>query len=133
MRRILRNAIIVWLCWCGAALALNLDAPLPGAEQEARARALFHQIRCTVCQGESIADSPAGVAADMRRFIRQRIAAGESDAAIRSFLVEQYGDYILMKPPLKPATYLLWFGPAVILLVGAAAAWRLLFPRHKAS
>lgn len=100
------------------AFALVVEQPLPDPAGEARAEALFHQIRCVVCEGQAIADSPADVAADMRQLIRQRVAAGDSDAAIRTYLVSRYGDFILMKPPLKPGTWLLWFGPLLVLAVG---------------
>ena len=97
------------------------DRPLPDAAQEARAQRLFDDIRCVVCQHEAIADSPAGIASDMRRLVREEIAAGRSDAAIRDDLVRRYGDFVLFKPPVRIGTWLLWFGPFVVLLaVGAA-------------
>lgn len=94
------------------------DRPLEDAAQEARAQALFDDIRCVVCQHEAIADSPAGVAADMRRLVREEIASGRTDPEIRAGLVERYGDYILFRPPVRAGTWLLWFGP--FLLVGIA-------------
>lgn len=101
------------------------DRPLPDAAQEARARALFTHIRCVVCQHESIADSPAGIAADMRRLVREEIAAGKSDQAVRQDLVRRYGDYILFQPPVRAGTWLLWFGPfALVLGAGAVFVWR---------
>ncbi len=96
------------------------DRPLPEAAQEARAQALFDDIRCVVCQHEAIADSPAGIAADMRGLVREQIAAGRTDAQIRDDLVRRYGDFVLFKPPVRGGTWLLWFGPAAaLLLVGA--------------
>ena len=96
------------------------DRPLPDAAQEARAQALFEDIRCVVCQHEAIADSPAGIAADMRRLVREEIAAGRSDQQVRTDLVRRYGDFVLFTPPLRLATWLLWFGPvAALLAVGA--------------
>lgn len=101
------------------------DRPLPDAGQEARARALFTDIRCVVCQHESIADSPAGIAADMRRLVREEIAAGKSDEAVRADLVRRYGDYVLFQPPVRAGTWLLWFGPfALVLGAGAVFVWR---------
>ena len=101
------------------------DRPLPDAGQETRARALFTDIRCVVCQHESIADSPAGIAADMRRLVREEIAAGKSDQAVRQDLVRRYGDYILFQPPVRAGTWLLWFGPfALVLGAGAVFVWR---------
>ncbi len=97
------------------------DRPLPDAAQEARAQRLFDDIRCVVCQHEAIADSPAGIAADMRGLVREQIAAGRTDEAIRQDLVRRYGDFVLFKPPVRLGTWLLWFGPlAVLLAVGAA-------------
>ena len=97
------------------------DRPLPDARQEARAQALFDDIRCVVCQHEAIADSPAGIAADMRQLVREQIAAGRSDAQIRDDLVRRYGDFVLFSPPVRLGTWLLWFGPFVVLLAVAAA------------
>lgn len=100
------------------------DRPLPDAAQEARARALFEDIRCVVCQHEAIADSPAGIAADMRALVREQIAAGRSDEQVRDDLVRRYGDFVLFTPPLRGGTLLLWFGPVAAL---AAAGAGLLF------
>src|SRR5690606_8094901 len=101
------------------------DRPLPDAAQEARARALFMDVRCVVCQHESIADSPAGIASDMRRLVREEIASGKTDQAVRQDLVRRYGDYILFQPPVRAGTWLLWFGPfALVLGAGAVFVWR---------
>jgi cytochrome c-type biogenesis protein CcmH len=88
---------------------------------EARARALQKELRCMVCQGESLDESNAPLAADLRRIIRERIAAGETDDQIRSFLVARYGEFILLNPPLRSDTLLLWFGPILLLLLGGTA------------
>jgi cytochrome c-type biogenesis protein CcmH len=96
------------------------DRPMPDAAQEARARALFQDIRCVVCQHEAISDSPAGIAGDMRGLVRDQIAAGRTDAEIRDDLVRRYGDFVLFSPPLRLGTWLLWFGPlAALAAVGA--------------
>jgi cytochrome c-type biogenesis protein CcmH len=95
------------------------DQPLPDAAQETRARALQKELRCLVCQGESLDESNAQLAADLRALIRQRIAQGESDQQIKDYLVSRYGDFILMKPPLRGDTFLLWFAPGLVLLLGA--------------
>jgi cytochrome c-type biogenesis protein CcmH len=108
-------ALMFLFCW--PALALTVETPLADGVQEARARALFHEIRCVVCAGEPVADSRAEVARDVRRLIRERVAAGDGDEMIKAFLVARYGDSILMTPPLKPATYLLWFGPLLIVIL----------------
>lgn len=106
------------------------DQPLASPSQEARAQTLFQDIRCVVCQHESIADSPAGIAADMRRLVREEIASGATDESIREDLVRRWGDYILFKPPVKAATWLLWFGP-LLLVLGAGAAFIALSFRKK--
>lgn len=89
-------------------------------EAEQRAREIFHSLRCVVCEGQSIADSQAQVAQDIRAVVRARVQKGESDESIRAFLVSRYGEQILMNPQLSAKTYLLWFGPLVILFLGAA-------------
>ncbi|MGH6947518.1 MAG: cytochrome c-type biogenesis protein [Kiloniellales bacterium] len=86
---------------------------------EARARALSEEIRCLVCQNESIDSSNADLAHDLRVLVRERLRAGDSDQEVKDFLVARYGDFVLLRPPLKPATWLLWFGPALVLLLGA--------------
>lgn len=106
------------------------DRPLASPSQEARAQTLFQDIRCVVCQHESIADSPAGIAADMRGLVREEIASGSSDEAIRADLVRRWGDYILFKPPVKLATVLLWFGPLLLILL-AGATFAVLARRKK--
>ena len=98
-----------------SAHAFGVEQPLPVPAQEDRAQALFREIRCVVCQGETINDSPAQVAADVRRLVRARIAMGDGDEAIKAYLVSRYGDQILMRPPVKPSTLPLWLGPLAIL------------------
>ncbi len=91
---------------------------LPDARQEARAEALMQELRCLVCQGQSIADSDAELAGDMRHLVRTRIAAGESPAAVRAWLVERYGNWISYRPPTNPIGWPLWGAPIVLLLLG---------------
>jgi cytochrome c-type biogenesis protein CcmH len=101
------------------ALAVLPHEMLPDPAQEARARALSREIRCQVCQNQSIDDSNAPLAADLRRLVRERIVAGDSDQAVSEFLVRRYGDNVLMRPPVRPDTWPLWFGPVVILIIAA--------------
>lgn len=98
------------------------DRQLPDARQEARAQALMEEIRCVVCQGQSIDDSDAEMAGDMRDFIRRRIAAGESPAEIRDWLIDRYGTWITYRPPAEPLTWPLWIAPVVLLVAGAFVA-----------
>jgi cytochrome c-type biogenesis protein CcmH len=88
-------------------------------ELEARYQALIHEVRCLVCENRSIAESPSDVANDLKTLIHEMIVEGKSDAEIAEFLAARYGDTILYRPPMQPNTWLLWGGPAVLLLVGA--------------
>src|SRR5687768_14436985 len=91
---------------------------LPDPRQEAAARGLMDEVRCLVCQGQSIADSDADMAGDMRNNIRRRIAAGETPEQIRSWLVQRYGNWVTYDPPVEPLTWPLWFAPIVLLGAG---------------
>ncbi len=93
------------------------DRQLPDPRQEARAKALMEELRCLVCQGQSIADSDAELAGDMRHLVRSRMAAGETPAAIRAWLIERYGDWVSYRPSAAPFTWPLWAAP--LLLLGA--------------
>ena len=92
---------------------------LPNAAQEARAQALMEELRCLVCQGQSIADSDAELAGDMRDLVRRRIAAGETPSQIRSWLIQRYGTWVTYRPTTEPAAWPLWLAPLVLLLIGA--------------
>jgi cytochrome c-type biogenesis protein CcmH len=107
----------------GPALAVQPDEVMKNPALEARARALSSELRCLVCQNESIDDSEAPLARDIRLLIRERIGKGESNAAVRAYLVSRYGDFILLKPPFKPETLLLWLSPVLVLGLGASAAF----------
>ena len=91
---------------------------LPDARQEARAERLMQELRCLVCQGQSIADSDAEIAGDMRHLVRTRIAAGEEPQAIRDWLVQRYGDWISYRPPTAPIGWPLWAAPLILLALG---------------
>jgi cytochrome c-type biogenesis protein CcmH len=104
------------------ALAVEPGERLADPALEARARAISSELRCLVCQNQSIDDSNADLAHDLRVLIRERLSAGDSDEQVRQFMVRRYGDFILLKPPVKPVTYLLWFGPFAVLALGALSA-----------
>ena len=106
-----------------ASFALDTDR-LSNPAQETRARALMQDLRCLVCQNESIAESDADLAADLRTVVRQHIAAGETDIQVKHFLVSRYGDWVLLKPPLKATTWVLWAGPVLVLLMGLVMVMR---------
>ena len=121
MRR-LRLALLA-LIVAVPAFAVQPNEMLKDPALEARARALSAQLRCLVCQNESIDESDADLARDIRLLIRRRIAAGESNPQIRDFLVSRYGDFILLKPPFKLSTLLLWFSAPLAFLAGALGVW----------
>ena len=100
------------------ARAVQPDEIMTDPRLEARARALSAQLRCMVCQNESIDESNADLARDLRLLVRERLQAGDSDDQIRAFLVRRYGDFILLKPPFKPETWPLWGAPFLVLLAG---------------
>jgi cytochrome c-type biogenesis protein CcmH len=115
--RLSRFAVLLGAMFCLAAAADPADR-LANPDQEARARALFRETRCLVCQGESIDDSDADLAGDLRRIVRSQIAAGRSDAQVRRFLVERYGEFVLLRPVLSVSNALLWGGPFLVAIVG---------------
>ena len=123
MRPLLRLALLlaclVALC-LPATAATNPDEILQDPALEQRARDLSKQLRCLVCQNQSIDDSDADLARDLRRIVREQLVAGRSDGEIVDYLTARYGDFVLLKPPVKPATWGLWFGPALVLAIAAA-------------
>ncbi len=100
------------------ALAIFTEKPLADPEQEARAQDLMQDFRCLVCQNQAISESHADLAGDMRAIVRERIAAGDDNDAVRQYFIDRYGDWVLLDPPLNRKTILLWAGGGVILLVG---------------
>jgi cytochrome c-type biogenesis protein CcmH len=130
-----------FLIACGMALAV---LAWPAAADEAqptlndpvaakREVELAKQLRCLVCQNETIADSRAGLAVDLRNKLREQMAAGKSDAEIIAFMTERYGDFVLYRPPLKATTVLLWVGPFLLLAIGILIGWRVVRARAKAA
>lgn len=114
--------LAVWMVLAlpGGAFAVEPDEMLKDPAQEARAREISRGLRCLVCQNESIDESNADLAKDLRVLLRERIKGGDTDKEAVQYIVSRYGDYVLLKPPFKLGTFLLWFGP--ILLFGAAGA-----------
>jgi cytochrome c-type biogenesis protein CcmH len=103
-----------------AAPAVEPRERLADPAQEARARSISSQLRCLVCQNESIDDSGADLAHDIRVFVRERLTAGDTNAQAMQAIVSRYGSFVLLKPPVEPATYLLWYGPPLLLAAGLA-------------
>ena len=112
--------------------AVEPDEVLADPGLENRARAISKQLRCLVCQNQSIDDSDAPLARDLRIVVRERLTAGASDGEVIRFVAERYGDFVLLSPPFKAKTYALWLGPAAILLIGAAAVAAFLRRRRTA-
>jgi len=106
-----------------AAHAITPGERLADPALEARARAITTELRCLVCQNQSIDDSDASLAKDLRVLVREKLKEGMSDAQVREFVHARYGDFVLLRPPVKPGTLLLWAAPLVALLAGAAAIW----------
>jgi cytochrome c-type biogenesis protein CcmH len=110
---------VVFALGSPAALAVQPDEMLSDAALETRARTLSKELRCMVCQNQSIDDSDAPLARDLRILVRERLQAGDSDRQVIDFLVARYGEFVLLKPRFSAHTALLWLGPAAILLIGA--------------
>ncbi len=127
---------LVALLLAAAALAASAKDALPTEQDPVAARRavqLSEQLRCLVCQNQSIAESNADLAVDLRRQINEQIAAGRSDGEIVDFMVQRYGDFVLYRPPFKAATLLLWLGPALLLIAGLWALARVLRSRNRAA
>jgi cytochrome c-type biogenesis protein CcmH len=130
MRESVLRKLVAILCFVLAAafaappaLAVQPDEIMSDPIKESRARDLSRELRCMVCQNQSIDDSEAPLARDLRLLVRERIAAGDSDAQVMDFLVARYGEFVLLKPRLKSHTLLLWLLPPFALLGGGLALW----------
>lgn len=115
--------VLAFTAALSAAHAVEPDEMLADPALEARARALTLELRCVVCQNQSVDDSDAPLAKDIRVLVRERIMAGDSDEAVRAFIVARYGKFVLLKPPLDGDTVLLWFGPVALLAAALALAY----------
>ena len=116
-----------------SAAAIDAEAPLPEPAMQARYEQLARELRCLVCQNETIADSTAPLAADLRRELRRMIAAGQSDEQVREFLTARYGDFVLYRPPVTGRTWLLWAAPALLLLVALGTAVTIILRKARAA
>ena len=126
-------ALLIALLSAAPAFAVLPSEQLADPALEARARDISRELRCQVCQNQSIDDSNAPLAADLRRIVRERLRAGDSDAQVYAYLTQRYGDYVLLKPPLRWDTVVLWFGPlAVLLIAGTAVFFYMRRPRPQA-
>ena len=128
MRRLLAALLMGFAC-CGA-FGQASEVARPDAATEQRLKDLAEELRCLVCQNQTIADSNAPLALDLRNQIRTQISQGRSDDQIRSYMVERYGDFVLYKPPFRARTVVLWLGPLLLLLTGAAIFWTVVARRR---
>ena len=129
MRSLLAALLLSFVFSSGAAALVDPSERLADPAQEERAREISKNLRCLVCQNQSIDDSDAELAGDLRRVVRERIAAGDSDEEVYDYVVDRYGEFVLMTPPFEPATWALWLGPVFFVLAGAGIA-SLVLRRH---
>jgi len=121
MMRLFAFQLVVLLALLAApVLAVQPSEMLADPRLEARARAISEELRCLVCQNQSIDESNADLAHDLRVLVRERLMAGDSDAQAVKYIVDRYGQFVLLKPPVEPATYALWLSPLLLVLFGAA-------------
>jgi cytochrome c-type biogenesis protein CcmH len=122
--KLIAISLLLWMAFAAVgAGAVQPDEIMPDPVKEARARGLSRELRCMVCQNQSIDDSEAPLARDLRLLVRERIAAGDSDAKVLDFLVARYGEFVLLKPRFEPRTLLLWLLPPLVLIGGGIALW----------
>ncbi|MEQ1647661.1 MAG: cytochrome c-type biogenesis protein [Hyphomicrobiaceae bacterium] len=129
MKRVFLAGLVVMLMWAvplTQALAVTPDEVLPDAALETRAREISQLLRCVVCQNQSIDDSNAPLAKDLRVLVRERLTAGDSNAQTLNYIVARYGNFVLLKPPVQINTLLLWFGPALLFALAAFGLFKTL-------
>jgi cytochrome c-type biogenesis protein CcmH len=114
-----------------SALAIDTEPAFKDPAMQARYENLINQLRCLVCQNQTIADSEASLAGDLRREVRELMAEGRTDKQIMDFLTARYGDFVLYDPPVKPRTYLLWAAPGLLVIVGLGAAIMVIIRRAR--
>ncbi len=125
----LRWVVAVWLAFAAATAAIGAEEGFDDPALEARYQALTHEIRCPKCLNESIAESKAPVAADLRREVRRLLGEGKSDDEVKTFLSERYGEFVLYRPRLTPTTFAVWAAPFLLLGLGGLVFWRILAAR----
>jgi cytochrome c-type biogenesis protein CcmH len=125
-------AAALFLSLAAPAFAVQPDEVLKDPAMEARAREISKELRCLVCQNQSIDDSNAPLARDLRVLVRERLVAGDDNTGVLGYITARYGDYVLLRPPFKASTYVLWIGPVVVLLLGGLGAALFLRGRNRA-
>jgi cytochrome c-type biogenesis protein CcmH len=124
--------LVVFALLSAGAFGIDTEAAFPDPALQERYEHMIRELRCVQCQNQSIADSPVGLAADLRREVKEMIAAGQSDAEIKRFMTDRYGDFVLYDPPLTARTYVLWAAPALLVLLTVGVAARVILRRSKA-
>jgi len=124
--------LVALALFTAGALAIDTEAAFPDPVLQARYEHMIRELRCVQCQNQSIADSPVGLAADLRRQVKEMIGAGQSDADIKRYMTDRYGDFVLYDPPLRARTYVLWAAPALLVLITVGIASRVILRRSKA-
>ena len=132
MTLLLRTLLLAFLVTT-AAVAIDNEPAFEDRAMQARYDALIRELRCTVCQNQTIADSNASLARDLRREVRRLMEEGRTDQEIRDFLTDRYTDFVLYNPPVKPRTYLLWAAPGLLVIIGLGAALMVVLRRAKAA
>jgi cytochrome c-type biogenesis protein CcmH len=117
--------VLVLLLIAPAAQAIAPSEMLRDPALEGRARDLGKELRCPKCQNQSLDDSEAGIAVDLRRIVRERLVAGDTDRQVKDYLTARYGDFVLLEPPMKSTTWILWYGPLAVILLGGVVIWRI--------
>lgn len=126
--------LVMWCALCCVPLHAKEALPVAAnAAQEKRVMALAAELRCLVCQNQTIADSHADLAVDLRNQIREMLAKGQSETQIRAYMTDRYGDFVLYNPPLKTSTALLWVGPPLLLAGALLGLWLMLRQRQRAA
>jgi len=125
----LRSLLAAWLAFAAGTVTIAAQEGFDDAALEARYQALTHEIRCPKCLNESIAESKAPVAADLRREVRRLIGEGKSDDEVKRFLSERYGEFVLYRPRMTPTTFAVWAAPFLLLALGGLVFWRILAAR----
>jgi cytochrome c-type biogenesis protein CcmH len=126
-------AVLTLILASASAVAIDTEAAFADPVLQARYEHMIRELRCVQCQNQSIADSPVGLASDLRREVRELIAHGQSDDNIRRYMTDRYGDFVLYDPPLRTRTLLLWAAPALLLLLTLGMAGRVIARRSKAA
>lgn len=129
----LLRVLLLMLLGTSAALAIDEEPAFQDPAMQSRYEAMTRELRCTVCQNQTIADSNASLARDLRREVRRLMAEGRSDQEIRDFLTSRYTDFVLYNPPVKPQTYLLWAAPALLVIGGLGVAVVVIMRRARAA